>query len=115
MVFSITGQAAIVTCPDPETSSLKWGAIPKPWIENPYSANRPQAEENTRFVRANIMVAGMGRGVVCTYQISIGQYSIWWPVRVKIPARSDYNWILTYGGYGCTESLSECRFSVMTD
>ncbi len=58
------------------------------------------------------MVAGMGLGVVCTYKSSAGPYSIWWPVRVKIPAREDYNWIDTNGGFVCTDSLIGCKFSV---
>lgn len=109
---SFTVQAAVLTCPDPETSSLKWGEPPKPWLLNPYSPNRPQGEENTQFVRANIMVAGMGRGVICTYRNSVGLYSIWWPARVKVPAREEYNWIDTNGGFVCTESLTSCQFSV---
>ena len=105
-------QSAVVTCPDPETSSLKWGVPPQPWLENPYSANHTQGEENTQFVRANILVAGMGRGAVCTYRNSVGLYSIWWPVRIKVPAREDYNWIDSNGGFVCTESLLSCQFSL---
>ena len=112
---SLTTQAAILTCPDPQTTSLKWGEPPKPWLVDPFSPNRPQGEDNTQFIRANIMVAGIGRGVVCSYKNSIGLYSIWWPVRVKVPAREDYRWIDTVGGFVCTESLSSCQFSVETD
>ncbi|WP_131793446.1 DUF3757 domain-containing protein [Legionella brunensis] len=115
LLFTLTSKAAMLSCPDPDTTSLKWGVIPKPWIENPYSPNRVQGEDGTRFVRANIMVAGMGRGVVCAYSNSLGLYSIWWPVRVKIPARTDYNWIDTYGGFVCTQSLTDCIFSIATD
>ena len=97
-------------CPDPLTSSLKWGVPPSPWVENPFSPQSPQADDNTRFVRANILVAGLGRGVLCTYQTSVGQYSIWWEVLTKIPARGDYNWINTMGGYVCTNGLNDCHF-----
>lgn len=97
-------------CPDPETTSLKWGVPPEPWVENPYSSHSPQGEENTRFVRANILVAGYGRGVVCTYQNSVGEYSIWWQVLTKIPAPVDYSWIDTLGGFVCTVGLTECQF-----
>ena len=97
-------------CPDPDTTSLQWGVPPPPWEVNPYSAHSPQGEENTRFVRANILVAGYGRGVVCTYQNSIGEYSIWWQVLTKIPARVDYNWIDTLGGFVCTQGLTQCGF-----
>lgn len=97
-------------CPDPETTSLKWGVPPLPWVENPYSPHSPQGEENTRFVRANILVAGYGQGVTCTYQNSVGEYSIWWQVLTKIPARVDYNWIDTLGGFVCTQSLTQCQF-----
>ena len=114
-LFSAVIQAAIVMCPDPETSSLKWGVPPKPWLVNPYSSHAPQSEENTQFVRANILIAGIGRGVVCTYRNSVGLYSIWWPVRIKSPARGDYNWIDTYGGFVCTESLAICQFSVAVE
>ncbi|WED41862.1 DUF3757 domain-containing protein [Legionella cardiaca] len=109
---SFTCQAAILTCPDPDTTSLKWGVIPEPWIKNPYSSNAVQGEEGTRFTRANILVAGLGRGVMCTYKNSLGDYSIWWPVKIKIPARSDYNWIETVGGFVCTQSVVDCKFNV---
>jgi hypothetical protein len=97
-------------CPDPETTSLQWGVPPLPWEENPFSAHRPQGDEHTRFIRANILVAGYGRGVVCTYQNTIGEYSIWWQVLTKIPARVDYNWIDTLGGFVCTQGLTQCDF-----
>jgi hypothetical protein len=98
------------TCPDPNNSSLQWGEIPAPWQANPYSAHKPQGEINTQFVRANILVAGLGRGAVCVYRNSLGDYSIWWPVLVKIPVRVDYNWIDTLGGFVCTQSLAGCQF-----
>jgi hypothetical protein len=104
--------AGATLCPDPNTSSLQWGVPPLPWIENPFSPNGPQGEENTHFVRANILVAGLGRGVVCTYRISVGEYSIWWPVLTKIPARSDYRWIDTLGGFVCTDGIGHCEFHV---
>lgn len=99
-------------CPDPETTSLQWGVPPLPWVENPFSSNSPQGEANTHFVRANILVAGLGRGVLCTYKISLGEYSIWWPVLTKIPARSDYHWIDTLGGFVCTDGIAQCEFHV---
>ena len=101
-----------LTCPDPATTSLQWGVPPKPWLVNPFSAHGPQGEDNTRFVKANILVAGYGKGVACTYRISIGEYSIWWPVLTKIPARVDYRWIDTLGGFVCTQGLSQCEFFV---
>ncbi len=100
------------TCPDPNTTSLKWGVPPEPWLVNPFSAHAPQGEENARFVKANILVAGYGQGVVCTYRISIGDYSIWWPVLTKIPAREDYRWIDTLGGFVCIQGLTQCEFHV---
>ncbi len=104
--------AAATTCPDPETSSLKWGVIPLPWELNPFSANSPQADDTTRFARANILVAGYGQGVMCTYRNSVGEYSIWWQILTKIPPRSDNQWINTLGGYVCTQGLEECVFHV---
>lgn len=103
------------TCPDPETTSLKWGVPPPPWELNPLSPHEPQGEDNTRFVRANILVAGLGRGVVCTYRFSIGDYSIWWPTLTKIPAREESNWINTLGGYVCTQGISECQFTAVVE
>lgn len=112
LVFaSVNSHAKMYTCPNPETTSLKWGEPPAPWVINPFSENRPQGDVNTQFVRANILVAGIGRGVVCTYKNSVGLYSIWWPVLVKVPPREDYNWIDTLGGYVCTDSLMGCQFS----
>ena len=98
-------------CPDPQTTSLKWGEVPAPWVINPYS-QRPQGDDYTQFLRANIIVAGNGRGVICTYQNSGGIYSIWWSVLTKVPARVDYNWIDTLGGFVCTQGIDECQFSV---
>ncbi|KGP62901.1 hypothetical protein EP47_14005 [Legionella norrlandica] len=101
-----------LTCPDPQTTSLRWGVPPSPWIVNPFSPNSPQGDENTRFVRSNILVAGYGQGITCTYRNSVGDYSILWQVRSKIPARADYSWIETIGGYVCTAGLNECQFYV---
>nr|WP_164493056.1 DUF3757 domain-containing protein [Legionella micdadei] len=111
-LLSLVTYAEMKTCPDPKSTSLKWGQPPKPWEVNPYSPNRPQIDENTKFVRANILVAGMGQGVACTYQTSTGLYSIWWQVRVMIPAREDYNWIYSLGGFVCAGSLKDCQFSI---
>ncbi|MFC7780916.1 DUF3757 domain-containing protein [Legionella taurinensis] len=110
-LMACTGYAAITTCPDPNTTSLQWGEPPAPWVVNPYSPHIPQGEANTAFVRANLLVAGLGRGVVCTYKNSLGEYSIWWQVLVKIPSRNDYRWIDTLGGFVCTQSLTDCEFS----
>lgn len=109
-LVSLPLQATI--CPDPNTSSLQWGEVPAPWSISPMSANQPQGEENTVFSHADILVAGLGRGVVCTYKNSLGFYSIWWEVLVKIPSRSDYAWIDTMAGFTCTRSLENCQFSV---
>lgn len=109
-LFNTLGYAH--TCPDPETTSLKWGVPPEPWQVSPFSSRDPQGENNTRFVKANILVAGYGQGVACTYHISIGDYTIWWPVRTKIPAPQDYNWIDTLGGFVCTQGLRQCEFVV---
>ena len=99
-------------CPDPQNTSLKWGVPPAPWVVNPYSPNTPQGDETTRFLRANILVAGYAQGVLCTYKSSSGEYSIWWEVLTKIPSRMDSNWIDTLGGFICTRSLNECQFFV---
>lgn len=99
-------------CPDPQTTSLKWGVPPPPWEVNPFSPNPPQGDEHTRFVRANILVAGYGQGVLCTYRTSVGDYSIWWQVRTKIPAPVDYRWIATLGGFVCSVGLETCEFYV---
>lgn len=100
-------------CPDPQTTSLKWGVPPAPWVVNPYSSNPPQGDESTRFARANILVAGYyGVGVTCTYRNTSGDYSIWRQVQTKVPAPVDYNWISTQGGFVCTQGLNECTFSI---
>lgn len=104
-----------LTCPDPQTTSLKWGVPPEPWQVNPFSAYDPQGDEATRFLRANILVAGYGQGVVCTYRMSIGDYSIWWPVLTKVPSRMDYSWIDAPGGFVCTQGLELCRFEVAVE
>lgn len=98
------------TCPDPITSSLQYGKIPTPWLLNPFSDNTPQKHKIARFARANILIAGIGRGVVCNYKNADGYYSIWWPVHVKIPATTDYRWLESNMGYACTISPESCVF-----
>lgn len=102
--------ANVATCPDPNNSSLQWGEVPAPWEVNPFSQNQPQGEKNTRFVRANILLAGLGRGVLCTYQNSVGYYSIWWQASVKTPSRIDNNWRDSLAGFECTDPLDVCVF-----
>lgn len=104
-------QAYALNCPDPNQSSLRYGIVPEPWVVNPFSDHQPQGERDARFVRANILVAAsIGRGVVCTYQNSVGFYSIWWQTNVKIPAPIDYVWRNTLGGYECTTNVNACIF-----
>lgn len=114
LVASVGHQAvAAQWCPDPDNSPLRWGTIPAPWQLNPFSENAVQAEEGTRFVRANILVTGdMGRAVTCTYRNSLGTYSIWWQTMVKVPARVDNNWIAAPGGYVCSDGVPACQFYV---
>jgi hypothetical protein len=103
-------QTRAATCPDPATSSLQWGDIPAPWVIAPSSDHDPQGDKTTRFVNAKIMVAGVGRGVVCNYKNAVGFYSIWWPVSVKLPSRMDNRWIESYMGYTCYASSEVCVF-----
>ncbi|MGL5741362.1 MAG: DUF3757 domain-containing protein [Legionella sp.] len=110
LLSQLSVQSHATLCPDPNTTSLKWGIPPEPWTENPFSTNRPQGEANTQFVRVNILVAEYGRGVLCTYRNSVGEYAIWWQVSTKIPSRMDYNWIKTLGGFVCTQCLEQCSF-----
>lgn len=100
-------------CPDPQSSSLKWGEPPAPWEVNPFSPNRPQGDDSTRFLHANILVTNtFGKGVTCTYRMSLGEYSIWRSVATKVPAPSDYKWIKIQGGYICTQGIEKCQFSI---
>lgn len=103
-------QVLASTCPDPNLSSLSRGVVPEPWIVSPFSDNKPHGEPSARFVRANILVAGLGRGVVCHYQISKGYYSIWWQTSVKRPALTEVHWRDSLGGYECTSGVSDCVF-----
>jgi len=110
LFLSLSQVMAAAVCPHPNNSSLKWGEIPEPWEKNPYSENSPQSDPNNRFVRANILVAGLGRGILCTYANSQGYYSIWWQVNVKVPAFTDNNWRKTLGGYECAYDINDCLF-----
>ena len=110
ILFLVLSQVQAATCPDPNNSSLQWGVVPAPWEVNPFSQNRPQGEKNTGFIGATILVAGFGCGVLCTYQNSIGYYSIWWQVGVKIPSRIDTNWRDSLAGFECTGSVDTCVF-----
>jgi hypothetical protein len=111
IVIGLINPLSAATCPNPNESSLQWGEIPPPWQANPFSRQKPQGELNTAFVSASILVAGLGQGVVCTYHNLLGNYSIWWPVRVKIPAPQDYKWLSNVGGYTCSDSLLVCCFT----
>lgn len=97
-------------CPDPENSSLLWGEVPEPWEVSPFSQNRPQGEAGTQFTQANILIAGRGLGVSCTYQNSLGYYTIWQQRNVRIPGSVDYYWHKAPGGYACTQSFTACLF-----
>lgn len=108
---SIVFKSYAMFCPDPNSSSLQWGKPPYPWLISPFSETNPQADASTQFIKANILVAGIGRGVSCTYQNSLGQYSIWIASVTKIPfGYADY-WIATLGGYGCFDSIMNCGFT----
>lgn len=110
LFFSVATVQATV-CPDPENSSLKWGEIPSPWQENPFSEHPPQAEEGTEFVRANILEYGhIGTGALCTYKSSVGEWSIWLNKPVKLPTRQDIYWIETFSGYICHAERENCVF-----
>ena len=111
--ISFVVDAATAFCPDPKTSSLQWGEIPPPWKISPFSPNTVQGDERTRFVNAQVLVAGYGQGVVCTYQYSLGTYSIWWQKLVRIPSPpTQWNWMDTNMGYLCSNSILDCAFSV---
>ncbi len=109
-LFLSTPLVEAAVCPDPNNSSLRWGEIPKPWEQNPFSENSPQGDPNAHFVRANILMAGLGRGILCTYDNSHGYYSIWWQVNVRSPLNTDYNWRKSLGGFECTYELNDCVF-----
>lgn len=115
LAASFTGSLNLYadTCPDPQKSTLRWGEIPQPWELSPVSPRGVQEDPTTTFLRAHILVAGYGQGVVCTYRFSHGIYSIWQQARTKIPAPNDYSWIATQGGYGCSESLEQCTFFIL--
>ncbi|KTD22389.1 DUF3757 domain-containing protein [Legionella londiniensis] len=102
--------AFAANCPDPGNSSLLWGEVPPSWELSPFSENSVQGEEGTQFTRANILVAGRGHGVACTYENSLGYYTIWKQASVHVPASMDYNWHKTLGGYECTASVAACLF-----
>jgi len=108
--FIFHAQAQGAVCPDPNTSALQWGIVLPPWHLDPFSENAPQGEPGTVFVRAYILVAGIGRGVVCTYRNSLGPYSIGWLVGVKIPPNTDMYWRNNLAGFDCTESIETCVF-----
>lgn len=116
VLFTLQLHAAIMTCPDPETSSLKWGEAPYPWSVSPWNSTRPQGEEGTKFVQANILtIEGLSPGITCGYRNSAGLYWIWWQILVKRPAAGDYNWIEAIGGYVCKGPRQVCQFSVAVE
>ena len=110
-MFFITAAQAI-TCPDPKYSSLRWGEPPPPWEVNPFSPNPSYGEADVQFIRATILVGGLGRGIICTYRSPSREYSIWQQVLVKIPSRQDYRWVESYSGYVCSNALEECQFYI---
>lgn len=111
--FSLILNGTTAFCPDPQTTSLKWGVIPLPWKLSPFSPHTAQGDDHTRFVNAQILVAGYGQGVVCTYHYSLGTYTIWWQTLVRIPSPpTQWNWMDTNMGYLCSTSIEGCAFSV---
>lgn len=110
--FSCVVGASTGFCPDPKTSSLKWGEIPPPFEVDPFSQHSVQGDATTRFINVQILVAGYGQGVVCTYRNSLGLYSIWWQTLVKIPSPENWYWMDTNIGYLCSNSILDCAFSV---
>ena len=111
--FLTLSQVQASTCPDPMGDPLQRGEVPAPWIVSPFS-DWPQGGVTTRFVMATILVAGRGRGVVCRYHNSAGDFSIWWEVSVKIPARVESNWRDSLAGFDCTDSFESCVFYTAT-
>lgn len=103
------------TCPDPVNSSLQWGEIPKGWQLSPFSPNDVQPDDPTRFRKANILLAGFGQGVACTYEASYGYFTIWWQGRVRLPNCNDGYWARTNGGYVCSFSLDDCSYQVAVE
>lgn len=103
-------QAQATLCPAPNNNFLQQGIAPSPWLISPFSETPIRGDTNTRFVRANILVAGFGRGIMCTYQNSFGKYAIWWQVNVKVPSPIDNNWRENLGGYECSGLLDGCVF-----
>ena len=108
LFFLNSAQAAI--CPDPIHSSLRLGIIPEPWLISPFSDTSPIGVPDTIFIRANILIAGLIKGVACTYGNSAGYYSIWWQSNVKYPSCSENNWRRGLGGFECDTSLTTCWF-----
>ena len=110
--ISLALNAQTAFCPNPKTSSLQWGEIPFPWELSPFSPHDVQADEKTRFVNAQILVAGYGQGVVCTYEYTYGRYVIWWQKLVRVPTpTTEWNWMDTNIGYLCSESILGCACS----
>jgi hypothetical protein len=98
-------------CPSPKTSSLHEGIIPAPWLKNPFSQRNPQPNDNAAFSKATILVLfGMGKGIICTYQVNDGYYAIWRQVPVAVPWSGDYAWVRVQGGYVCGRDLLQCLF-----
>ena len=110
LLLSTISSVYATICPDPANSSLQQGIIPQPWKINPFSENTPQGELESQFTRANVLVAGLGMGIICTYENTQGCYSIWWETNVKIPSNNDNHWRNSLGGFECTDSLEECVF-----
>lgn len=113
LLLCVNVMAVAMQCPDPQTSSLRYGEVPEPWQVSPFSPQNPQGEAGASFVKATILAYGaLGKGVVCTYKISTGNYEIWIQAPTKIPASTDNHWIEINSGYICSEGLSACEFYI---
>jgi hypothetical protein len=107
--ISVITLASGLLCPDPNQSSLRYGVIPAPWEENPFSPNTPQGEQNTRFIQVKLLFLNrVGRQIVCFYKNSLGEYSIRQMVRCAPDAKPI--WIRVDEGYACRDSLQTCQF-----
>ena len=112
LCLGVTSILQAQICPHPLTSSLYSGKVPPDWYINPFSNETPQAGI-ADFARANILVAGYGQGIMCTYRQRGSEYSIWQTGRVKLPSRLSPYWVETLGGYACSMSLDDCVFTML--
>jgi|GEM_PF-1270704 len=99
-------------CPDTKPPSpLSYGGLPDSW--KPYGEVAVQGEDRMYFVKAwiqNIDISPSNSGVICTYHISTGNFSI---KKFGLASPANTEWGKSGSDFLCKIGLSLCEFNIV--